>query len=285
MGKSTSAKMPTYDRAAAQEEQRWAAEQARKYTQVGVEGPYGGYEWYTDPQTGLQTVRATAADTDVQRSALGSTMLSRFDPNSITGAYEGVRDFNLDPTAASDAYFNASTRYLTQDYQKQRDRLSADLVAKGVPIGSQAYNDAMAEADDAYNRAVQTAADTAVSAGQQYQTTALQNELARAGALAGASQTNLSLANALTQAQYDPLARMVQGAGGQFGGTYDAEFAAKTAAAEAKNKRRSAIGSAIGSALGTAAGAIGGAYLGGPTGAMAGAKAGSSLGSSIGSAF
>lgn len=283
MGKKAST--PKYDRAAAQQEQIDAAELARKYTQVGVEGPYGGYEWYTDPNTGLQTVRATAADTDVQRAALGSTMLSQFNPNSITGAYTGVQEFNMDPTAASDAYFNASTRYLTQDYQKQRDRLSADLIAKGVPIGSQAYNDAMQEADDAYNRAVQTAADTAVSAGQQYQTTALQNELARAGALAGASQTNLSLANALTQAQYNPLASMVEGAGGQFGGTYDAQFAADTARAEAANKRRSALGGAIGSALGTAAGAVGGFYLGGPTGAMTGAKAGSSLGGAIGGAF
>lgn len=283
MGKSSST--PKYDRAAAQAEQVQAAELARKYTQVGVDSPYGGYEWYTDPQTGLQTVRATAADTDVQRSALGSTMLSQFDPNSITGAYAGVQDFNLDPTAASDAYFNASTRYLTQDYQKQRDRLSADLIAKGVPIGSQAYNDAMAEADDAYNRAVQTAADTAVSAGQQYQTTALQNELSKAGALAGASQTNLSLANALTAAQYNPLANMVEGAGGQFGGTYDAEYAARTAAAEAKNKRRAAIAGGIGTALGTAAGAIGGAYLGGPAGAMAGAQAGGQLGGSMGQMF
>lgn len=283
MGKSSS--MPKYDRTQAQAEQQWAAEQARKYTQVGVEGPYGGYEWQTDPVTGLQTVRAKAADTDVQRSAIGSSMLTGWDPTSITGAYSGVQNFNMDPTAAADAYFNASTRYLSQDYTKNRDRLSADLIAKGVPIGSSAYNDAMQELDDAYQRSVQTAADTAVSQGQQYQTTALQNELARAGALSGASAQELSIANALTQAQYNPLATMVQGAGGQFGGTYDAQFAADTARAEAKNKRRSALGGAIGSALGTAAGAIGGFYLGGPTGAMSGAKAGSELGGSIGGAF
>lgn len=282
MGKTKSA--PVYDRSAAQQEQIDAAELARKYTQVGVESPYGGYEWYTDPQTGLQTVRATAADTDIQRSAIGSTMLSQFDPNSITAAYSGIQDFNMDPTAASDAYFNASTRYLTQDYQKSRDRLSADLVAKGVPIGSVAYNDAMQEADDAYNRAVQTAADTAVSAGQQYQTNALQNELARAGALSGAATTNLSLANALTQAQYNPLATMVQGAGGSFGGTYDAQYSADVARAEAENKRRSALTGGIGTALGTAAGAALGSVIPG-AGTLMGAQLGGAIGGAAGGMF
>lgn len=261
MGKS--AKMPTYNREAAQQEQIQAAELARKYTNVGVQSDTGGYKWVTDPTTGLQRVVVDSAPTDVQRRAIGTTMLEQYDPTAISQAYSGIADFSTDPTAAANAYYNASTRYLTQDYNRQREKAESNLIAKGVPVGSAAYNQAMQELDDSYNRALQTAADTAVSQGQQYQTQALQNELARAGALAGASQQQLQAAQSLTQSQYDPLSQMVQGTGGQFGGTYDAQFSAKTAAAQAKNARRNAWLGAGASLIGT----LGGAALGGPIGA------------------
>ena len=259
MGKSSS-DTPTYDRSAAQAEQIRAAELARKYGQVGVSSDTGaGYEWSTDPATGLQTVRTTSAGTDLQRSALGASLLKQVDPQSITSAYAGLQDFSTDPTAAADAYYNASTRYLTQDYEKSKERASADLIAKGVPVGSSAYNQAMQELDDSYTRALQTAADTAVARGQEYQTQALQNEIARAGALAGATTQNISLGQALTQAQYDPLSAVMQGAGGQFGGTYDAEYSAKVAKAKAEADSRNAWLGAIGSIAG---GALGGQFGG-----------------------
>lgn len=275
MGKSSSA--PKYDRSAAQQEQEWAAEQQRKYGNVSVQGPTGGYTWVTDPATGQQTVQVQEAATDAQRRALGSSMLGAWDPSSITSPYDEVRNFNVSGEDAANAYYNASTRYLTQDYEKQKERASADLIAKGVPIGSEAYNAAMQELDDSYNRSLQTAADTAVMQGQQYQTNALQNALARAGALSGASLSQLSAADALTAAQYDPLSRMVSGTGGDFGGTYDAWYSAETARKQAQAQNRSAIGSSIG----TLAGGALGAYFGG----AAGAKAGASIGGAAGGLF
>ena len=284
MGKSSS-DTPTYDRSAAQAEQIQAAELARKYSQVGVSSDTGaGYEWYTDPATGLQTVRTTSAGTDLQRSALGSSLLKQVDPRSITSAYAGLQDFSTDPTAAADAYYNASTRYLTQDYEKSKERASADLIAKGVPVGSSAYNQAMQELDDSYARALQTAADTAVARGQEYQTQALQNEIARAGALAGATTQNISLGQALTQAQYDPLSVIMQGAGGQFGGTYDAEYAARVAKAKADAEARSAGAGAIGSLVGTVGGAALGSIIPG-VGTAIGASLGNKLGGSAAQLF
>ena len=205
MGKK--AKTPAYDFKASQDNQIWAAEQARKYGNVGVNSELGGYNWITNPD-GTQSINVNLSDADKQKLNLQNQALS---------------NLNLDPTQAQNTYYNMATRYMKPEFAEQRQDLETDLINKGIPIGSQSWNRAMGELQDNQNQALAQARDNALFQGQQY------------------TSGNIGNINSLGASVYNPIQNMVQGQGGQFGGQYDTQYAAQVSKAQQKAANRNAL--------------------------------------------
>ena len=192
------AKTPSYDMDASQQNQTWAADQARKYGNVNVNSNLGGYTWTTNPD-GTQTINTNLNEGDQQRLNLQTNALN---------------NLNLDPTSAQDAYYNMSTRYLQPQQRQQQQQLESNLASRGIPIGSKAYNNATTELYNNQQNALDQARDNSIFQGQNY----LGSQIGNINSIG--SQVN------------NPLQSMVQGTEGQFGGQYDAKFAADTAKAQ-----------------------------------------------------
>ena len=192
------AKTPSYDTNASQQNQIWAADQARKYGNVNVNSDLGGYTWTTNPD-GTQTINTNLNEGDQQRLNLQTNALN---------------NLNLDPTSAQDAYYSMSTRYLQPQQQQQQQQLESNLASRGIPIGSKAYNNATTELYNNQQNALDQARDNSIFQGQNY----LGSQIGNINSIG--SQVN------------NPLQSMVQGTGGQFGGQYDAKFAADAAKAQ-----------------------------------------------------
>lgn len=201
------AKTPAYDINASQNNQIWAAEQARKYGNVGVNSELGGYSWMTNPD-GTQSINVNLSDTDKQKLNLQNQALS---------------NLNLDPTQAQNTYYNMSMRYMEPQLKQQQQDLETDLINKGIPIGSQSWNRAMGELQDNQQQALAQARDNALFQGQQY------------------TSGNIGNINSLGAGVYNPIQNMVQGQGGQFGGQYDTQYAAQVSNAQQNAANRNAL--------------------------------------------
>jgi hypothetical protein len=203
-------KTQAYNTQASQNNQIWAADQARKYGNVGVNSALGGYNWTTNAD-GTQSVNVNLSDTDKQKQSLQN---------------QALQNLSLDPTQAQDTYYNMSTRYMEPQQQQQQADLEQNLTNKGITIGSSAWNRATGELQDNQQQALAQARDNALGQGQQY--------------ISG----NINNINSLGSSINNPLQSMVQGQGGQFGGQYDTQYAAQNAAAQqnaaAKNARTNA---------------------------------------------
>ena len=221
------AKTPSYDYNASQNNQIWAAEQARKYGNVGVNSALGGYSWTTNPD-GTQSVNVNLSDADQQKLNLQN---------------QALNNLNLDPTQAQNTYYNMSMRYMEPQLKQQQQDLEADLINKGIPIGSQSWNRAMGELQDNQQQALAQARDNALFQGQQY------------------TSGNIGNINSLGAGVYNPLQSMVQGQGGQFGGQYDTQYAAQVSNAQQNAANKNAmIGAIIGGLGSLGGGALAGIF-------------------------
>ncbi|MDR1361371.1 MAG: hypothetical protein LBJ18_03675 [Rickettsiales bacterium] len=241
MGKSPS--IPTYDTAAAQNEQIWAADQNRKYGQVNYNGLQGGYSYQTNPD-GTQTLVQNASSADKARQNLQSQYLSGVDPTELS-------NFNVDPSVGANAYWNEQMTYMQPQFQRQTNDIITNLEKRGIPAGSPQFNQAMQEVADAQNRSMATTSAGAVSAGQQYQTNALNNIINKQGAQTGAAG---SLASQMYQVN------PYSGTGGTFGGTYDSLYNSQVQQAQLKAQQQNAIMGMVGSIAGAGAGALTGRF-------------------------
>ena len=248
---SSSVSTPKYDMNAAQNEQVWAAEQNRKYGNVGVNSALGGYEWITMPD-GTQSIQVNQSANDQTRNSMMARGLSGIDMSAPDTS--AIANYNLDPTAAQDAAYNMATRYLNKDFANQTQNMEAGLAAKGIPIGSTAYNKAMEGLHDSQNTALAQAADQAMFSGQQYAQQGMQGEISRLGAVQGANAQQIANVGSIGAQTYNPLSALVQGTGGEFGGNYNNMYNGQVSAANAQNQANAARDAAIGSAIGTAGG-------------------------------
>jgi hypothetical protein len=76
-----------------------------------------------------------------------------------------------------DAVYNRQAMYLDPQFQKEADKLSANLVQQGAPLGSEAHKQAMAEFADAKERAYSGARMEAIKAGGAEQSRQLADQL------------------------------------------------------------------------------------------------------------
>ena len=170
--------VPKYDMSAANAEQERIRNEAKKNLYLNYNSLLGGYKY--DPETGSINVNPNTAD-----------------QGRLLNINAGVSNLNMDPTEATNAYYNQALASIQPDIDKYINRTSADLVNKGIPIGSQAYNEVMREQDknisnqlaDIYSRSrSQALADTGAQIGN---IGALQSQMYSPQYIAGLGATGL----------------------------------------------------------------------------------------------
>ena len=230
MGSSSSA--PKYNQSAAIQEQNRINQAAGLQQYANVSSPLGGYTTSIDPATGQITINKNLSDTSTAAQAKQLAALQ-----SYTG----------DPTEAANAYYNAQMAYLQPRLDRQVERTESSLTNRGLPLGSNAWNNTMSDLYDTQNRTLSSLSNQALAQGQQYQT----NILNQAGLLG--SQV------------IDPT--MISGqAGAGLSDTYDKLYNSQVESWKQKQANKNALTSGILKTVGT----IGGAALGGPLGAALG---------------
>ena len=125
----SSPKAPYYDIRQAEQQQDYMRDKAKNDLYLNYKSGLGGYTY--DPSSGSINVDYTP--TDQSRLLLLNS---------------GVSGLELDPTEATDRYFNQAMTNIQPELDKYISRTSANLVNKGIPIGSQAYNEVMRQQDN-----------------------------------------------------------------------------------------------------------------------------------------
>ena len=230
--------MPKYNVDAARAEQEYIRDKTKQDLYLNYNSGLGGYTY--DPKTNQINVNYNTAD----RNRL----------SNITGA---INNLDMNPDEATANYYNRAMASIQPELDKYRAQTSANLVNKGIPIGSQAYNEVMRQQDndisntlaDIYSRSrSQALADTGAQIGN---IGALQSQMYQPEYVAGIGSTGLrDTYNDQFQNQMD---------------RYNAKMASYNSKIGAINK----LG-------GTVFGAIGGG-LGGPVGNMVGSAIGSGI--------
>lgn len=241
--------VPEYKQNTATDEQNRINQTSANQLYSDVNSPLGGYTTYVDPTTGQITVNKTLSD---------NSMNALYNQRAVLSNYSG------DGTDAANAYYNAQMAYAQPKLERQIIRGQTALTNNGIPIGGAAWNEYMGDIYDAQNQYRSNLANSAISAGQGYQ-----SGLLNQGAMLGSQVV-------------DP--NMVLGQGGAgLENTYDQQFQNKVAQYKTKLANGSATQQILG-ATGTIAGALIGGYFGGPMGAAAGSQIGGAAGNGVGAA-
>lgn len=241
MGSTPSA--PVYNRDADIAEQNRLNQAAGLQQYANVSSPLGGYSVSVDPVTGQMTVNKTLSD---------NSQLALQQQKQALASYTG------DPTQAANAYYNAQMAYLQPHMDRQIERAESSMTNRGLPLGSNAWNQYMGDIYENQNRTLSALSNEALAKGQQYQTNILSN------------------ASMLGGQVIDPT--MVGGqAGAGLENTYDKQFANEQQRYQTAMANRNSLTSGI---LGTV-GTIGGAALGSVLAPGVGTALGAQLGKSV----
>jgi hypothetical protein len=154
--------------------------ESAKVNQIGEQTPYGNVKW-TGEVGGADRTRVTELAPAQQRQldmqnqladTLGGLAITKSGqvpstPFSLDGlpALPGMDDFSAERSRVEDATYNRSMRLLEPQYEKQDRQMQTMLANQGLPVGSEAYNDATTNFAQKRDLAYQDAADRAVLAG------------------------------------------------------------------------------------------------------------------------
>lgn len=241
MGKTPSA--PVYNAQSDIAEQNRLNQAAGLQTYANMSSPLGGYSVSVDPVTGQMTVNKTLSD---------NSQLALQRQKQALGSYTG------DPTEAANAYYNAQMAYLQPHLDRQIERAESSLTNRGLPLGSNAWNQYLGDIYENQNRTLSALSNEALANGQQYQTNILNNAAMLGGQV------------------IDP--SMIAGqAGAGLENTYDKQFQNEQQRYQTQMAKKNALTSSILGAVGTIGGAAVGSLLMPGVGTAAGAAAGSTL--------
>lgn len=240
----SSPKMPYYDEYEAQKSQDKVREQARQDLYSNYQSGLGGYSW--DPET--NTIKVNYNQNDQNRLALIGS---------------GIANLNMNPDEATQAYFDNAMSNIQPQIDRYREKTSADLINKGIPIGSRAYNQVQEEVDKNVSQALENA-----------------YVQSRSQALSDLSAQIGNVGNLQSQI-YQPQAYAGIGATG-LQDLYNNKFQSDMDIYNAKMGTKNSKASSIMGGIGTVAGGLIGAYFGGPMGAAAGSSVGGAAGQAAG---
>lgn len=239
-------KAPKYNQSADIAEQNRLNQAAGLQQYANVSSPLGGYNVTVDPTTGQMTVNKNLSE---------NSQLALQQQLNALGMYTG------DPTEAANAYYNAQMAYLQPQMDRQIERAESSLTNRGLPVGSNAWNEYLGNIYENQNRTLSSLSDQALANGQQFQSNILNNAAMLGGQV------------------IDPT--MVSGqSGAGLENTYDKvfkdqqeQYKQKLAQKSSASKLGSTIGMIGGAALGSVVPGVGtalGASLGGAAGGMIG---------------
>lgn len=94
-------------------------------------------------------------------------------------------NFSADSQAAADATFNLGLSQLQPQFEQQRSQTQAELLARGIPVNSEAYRNEMNRVESNQGRLMNELAQSSILAGRNEQGRLYGQELARLGAAQG----------------------------------------------------------------------------------------------------
>lgn len=148
-----------------------------------------------------------------QRNQLGSTLGTA--EQGIAGSLPSALNLNFGDTVnnAAQAAYGAQTGLLAPQFALQQKQLNQQLTDRGLPVGSEAWNDATANLNNSQNLAYTQAANNAYGAGlgaqqQGFNQAVTQNQLpfSQLASLAGINPTSSILGQAPGAANLSPSA-------------------------------------------------------------------------------
>lgn len=101
-------------------------------------------------------------------------------------ALQGLGALSLDPSDAAQSYYDANTRLLQNQFDRQTANTDEALINRGIQTGTKQYNQVMGDLSDRQNGILSDIANLSVTAGQNY----LGNQISNINALTGARDIN-----------------------------------------------------------------------------------------------
>ena len=164
MGSKPSA--PTYDVNASLAEQNRLNQAAGYQTYANLNGPMGGYTVDVDPVTGRMTVNKNLSQNSLLAQQAQANALSRF---------------VADPNAATQAYYDSQMEYVQPQFEAQIDATKADMLNRGIKMGSKTWNETLAGLENAQDKARTAMINDAMFNAQDYQTNLINQAQAAGG--------------------------------------------------------------------------------------------------------
>jgi len=130
------------------------------YTQNTTLSPLG--QQLLTGQQNIATSLIPGAQTLANQAATSATTPLNF--NTADSATINSAPQQLDQNSAN-AVYSQEQSYLDPQWTQQQRQLTDSLAKQGIPVGSEAYNNAMTQFSNSKNQAYQSAQDTAISQG------------------------------------------------------------------------------------------------------------------------
>lgn len=202
--------------------------------QYNVVGPGGSTTWSQGPQARIgtdQNGRAIYGNSSTQTTTLAPNQQKQYDLSNqiadqlLTGANSNIGtfvntpfsggkafDYNTATPDAARAAYTQQTDLLQPSFDKSNRQFDDKMANAGIPVGSEAYNDAKRQQDNDQNFALTQAAQTAQGTGANM--AFQQNQANNATALQTRQQQYNEIAAALGGSQLQPVGAYAGGGGG-----------------------------------------------------------------------
>jgi hypothetical protein len=219
--------------------------------QYNVVGPGGTTKWTQGPQMvtgydqngkpiyGTQSTQTTTLSADQQKqydlsNQISQQLLGGANKNIgtfVNDPYTGGKafDYNSETPDAAKAAYSAQAALLQPSFDKSNRQFDDKMANAGIPVGSEAYNDAKRQQDNDQNFALTDAAARAQGTGANM--AFQQNQANNAQALQTRQQQYNEIAAALGGNQLAPVGQFAGGGGGSVdaSGAFNAQNNAKLA--------------------------------------------------------
>jgi hypothetical protein len=220
MGKKSS-KMPAAPDPAATAAAQTAAnkeaiEASARYNQVNQQTPYGRvyYTGEIGSPNRTQVTELSPAEQqqlNLQNQSAESLMTLGRNRAQTLGADLGNmnQDYSADMRRLEDATFNQGLSRLNPQFEQQQRQMETSLANRGIPLGSEAYNNATQQFNQSRNDALSSLANQSIGLGRQEQSRLFGQDLQRRGTLINEvsalmqGQGAIQTPQAQAQAQYN----------------------------------------------------------------------------------
>ena len=137
---------------------KYNVDEAAKQAQYGVNSALGNMNIVRNAD-GTYSKNYTTTTGDAMRNSLIEQGLG------TVGL--GLNSYSLDPTQASQAYYDQATRLMDDKFNRERTSTDTNLINRGIQVGTEQYKNTMGDLINNQNKTYQDLANQAVYLGQQ----------------------------------------------------------------------------------------------------------------------